>query len=244
MDKDGNMMGTRTELTVSRLLDFLGISYERGAEVGGEKADFKTDAGVIQVVDGPEDEARFERISSACRAISVGPPGRAAKAGELGEMGSGGQTGSIFLDDPSFAFDYAHVLPLVEKCSILHGHTSRVMVELVGRTSDNLLLDFGEAKRIIREAVGRFDHKFFINSRYSEEDGDHYMVRFEGPRGRFDIRVPRDTAYMLEGEATVENLSEELVRILVPMMPGNIEAVGVHIYEGYNKGSHVVSKVR
>ena len=29
------------------------------------------------------------------------------------------QTGSIFLDDASFAFDYAHILPLVEKCSIL-----------------------------------------------------------------------------------------------------------------------------
>ena len=49
------------------------------------------------------------------------------------------QTGSIFLDDASFAFDYAHILPLVEKCSILHGHTSSVMVELVGQMKDNLL---------------------------------------------------------------------------------------------------------
>ncbi len=31
------------------------------------------------------------------------------------------QTGSIFIEDPSFAFDYAHILPLVKKCSILHG---------------------------------------------------------------------------------------------------------------------------
>ena len=45
------------------------------------------------------------------------------------------QTGSIFLEDGSFSFDYAHILPLVEKCSILHGHTSSVMVEL-GRTDE------------------------------------------------------------------------------------------------------------
>ena len=47
-----------------------------------------------------------------------------------------------FLEDASFSFDYAHILPLVEKCSILHGHTSSVMVELVGQMKDNLLFRF------------------------------------------------------------------------------------------------------
>ena len=55
------------------------------------------------------------------------------------------------MEDPSFAFDYAHILPLVEKCSILHGHTSSVTVELVGEMKNNLLMDFGEAKKIIKE---------------------------------------------------------------------------------------------
>jgi len=26
-------------------------------------------------------------------------------------------------------------------------------------------------------------------------------------------------------------------------MPSNVEAVGVYIYEGYNKGSHIISKI-
>jgi len=109
------------------------------------------------------------------------------------------QTGSIFIEDPSFAFDYAHILPLVEKCSILHGHTSLVMVELVGEMKNNLLIDFGEAKRIIKEAMSILDHKFFINKKYLlKEDDLHYKVVFDGPKGRFDLQVPKNTTYLLE----------------------------------------------
>jgi 6-pyruvoyltetrahydropterin/6-carboxytetrahydropterin synthase len=47
----------------------------------------------------------------------------------------------------------------------------------------------------------------------------------------------------LEGEATVENLSTEIIKILVPKLPKNVEAVGVYIYEGYNKGAHIISQL-
>ena len=154
------------------------------------------------------------------------------------------QTGSIFLEDASFSFDYAHILPLVEKCSILHGHTSSVMVELVGQMKDNLLLDFGVAKKIIKEVVNVFDHKFFINKKYlKSEDESHYLIKFEGPKGMFELQVPKNTTYLLEGEATVENLSSEIIKLLTPKMPSNVEAVGVYIYEGYNKGSHIISNI-
>ncbi len=59
----------------------------------------------------------------------------------------------------------------------------------------------------------------------------------------FDLQVPKDTTYLLEGEATVENLSTELIKILAPKLPPNVEAVGVYIYEGYNKGAHIISKL-
>ncbi len=88
------------------------------------------------------------------------------------------------------------------------------------------------------------DHKFFINRKYlKNEDESHYRISFEGPRGMFDMQVPKGTAYLLEGEATVENLSTEIIKILVPRLPKNIEAVGVYIYEGYNKGAHLISQV-
>ena len=101
--------------------------------------------------------------------MAVGHPKYAAQIKELKEIvfyDKEPQTGSIFMEDPSFDFDYAHILPLVEKCSILHGHTSSVMVELVGQMKNNLLVDFGDAKKIIKEAISILDHKFFINNKY------------------------------------------------------------------------------
>ena len=46
--------------------------------------------------------------------------------------------------------------------------------------------------------------------------------------------MPKHNTYLLKGEATVENLSTEIIRLLGPKLPPNIEAVGVYIYEGYN----------
>jgi len=179
--------------------------------------------------------------------MAIGHPKFAAQIKELQELvfyDKEPQTGSIFIDDPSFAFDYAHILPLVEKCSILHGHTSSVLVELVGQMKNNLLLDFGEAKKIIKDAMSTFDHKFFINKKYlKEEDELHFRISFEGPKGMFDLQVPKNTTYLLDGEATVENLSTEIIKILAPKLPKNIEAIGVYIYEGTNKGAHIISKV-
>ena len=59
----------------------------------------------------------------------------------------------------------------------------------------------------------------------------------------FDLQLPKNTTFLLEGEATVENLSTEIIKILAPKLPKNIEAIGVYIYEGTNKGAHIISKV-
>jgi 6-pyruvoyltetrahydropterin/6-carboxytetrahydropterin synthase len=155
------------------------------------------------------------------------------------------QTGSIFIEDPSLAFDYAHILPLVEKCSVLHGHTSTVMVEIIGSMKNNLVIDFGEAKKIIKETLNAIDHKFFINTKYLQKEDDvHYYVAFEGPKGYFNLQLPKMTTYMMSGEATVENLSSEIIRLLAPKMPPNVQAIGVYIYEGVNKGAHIIAGVK
>lgn len=251
VDGRGNVLRSRAELAVARMLSYLGVEYEYDAPVPGSdlRADFATGRGLIEVVDSAEDAEKLSRIRRVpgARVAGVGRPSRGARASDLREISfyeDEPESGSIFIEDPSFAFDYAHVLPLVEKCSVLHGHTSSIMVELIGGMTDNLVMDFGEAKRLVRGAVAEFDHKFFVNEKYlvPSEDG-RCRVKFDGPRGSFDISVPSETAYLLRGEATVENLSSELVRILAPRLPPNIEAVGVYIYEGNNKGSHIISGV-
>ena len=255
IDKKGNLLKTRTELTVAQMLTFLGHEYQYNHKLAlndGKEVlvDFKTENGLIEVIDTDEDIEKYKKIKEDRpeeKVMAIGHAKYVAQIKELQDIvfyDKTPQTGSIFLEDASFSFDYAHILPLVEKCSILHGHTSSVMVELIGQMKDNLLLDFGEAKRIIKGVVNVFDHKFFINKRYlQKEDDSHYHIRFEGPKGMFELQVPKNTTYLLEGEATVENLSSEIIKLLAPKMPSNVEAVGVYIYEGYNKGSHIISNI-
>lgn len=255
IDLKGNLLRSRTELSVARMLSFLKIGYEYDCalQVGKRtlRLDFKTDCGFIEVIDGEGDLEKYmavKRDATDIKIMALGHPKHAARVEELDDLifydQPHPQTGSIFIEDQSFTFDYAHVLPLVEKCSILHGHTSSVMVELAGQMKNNLLVDFGDAKKIIRDVVATFDHKFFVNERYIvREGGGQYRVSFDGPRGAFDLRMPSDTTYILNGEATVENLATEMISLLAPRLPPNVEAVGVYIYEGYNKGSHIISRM-
>lgn len=255
IDSKGNLLKSRTELSIAQMLSFLQVDYQYNhpITVNGKNTsvDFKTDKGFIEVIDSESDIEKYKEIKNNLpdsKIIAIGHPKFAAQLKELEDIvlykTKEVQTGSIFIEDPSFAFDYAHILPLVEKCSILHGHTSSVMVELVGEMKNNLLVDFGEAKRIIKEVISILDHKFFINKKYLiNNDGVHFRITFDGPKGKFDLQVPQNTTYLLEGEATVENLSTEIIKLLVPKMPKNIEAVGVYIYEGYNKGAHIISQI-
>jgi len=256
IDKKGNLLKSRTELSVAQMLSFLKTEYKCNHKIILKNqdvvtVDFRTEHGLIEVIDNEDDIKKYKLIKEQMpetKIMAIGHPKYAGQLKELDEVmfydAKDPQTGSIFLEEPSFALDFAHILPLVEKCSILHGHTSSVMVELVGQMKNNLLIDFGEAKKIIKDALTILDHKFFINKKYlKNEDTAHYQIAFEGPKGTFDLQVPKDSTYLLEGEATVENLSAEIIKILAPKLPSNVEAVGVYIYEGYNKGAHIISHI-
>lgn len=162
IDKVGNLLRTRTELTVAQMLSFLGEKYQYNYKIvlknGNEvEVDFKTNKGLIEVIDNDEDIEKYKQIKEDFpqeKIMAIGHAKYVAQIKELQDIvfyDKTPQTGSIFLEDASFSFDYAHILPLVEKCSILHGHTSSVMVELVGQMKDNLLLDFGIAKKLLKK---------------------------------------------------------------------------------------------
>lgn len=258
LDGKGNLLKTRAELAIARMLAFLGHDYRCNTNValpGGERlpVDFAVGDRYIEVIDSEVDEAKFRRIKEVLPALDIIAIGHSRFASKVEEMDSvfmydepdKVQTGSIFIEDPSLAFDYAHILPLVEKCSVLHGHTSTVMVEIIGTMKNNLVIDFGDAKRIIKDTLTAIDHKFFINRKYLQKEDDvHYYVAFEGPRGYFSLQLPKMTTYMMSGEATVENLSTEIIRLLAPRMPPNVEAIGVYIYEGVNKGAHIIAGIK
>lgn len=253
MDKMGNLMKSRTEMSIAKLLSFLNKPYEYNYKVPGQPpttVSFKTPDGYIQVLDEESDISKYNTIKERLvdeNVIAMGHPRLSTRVREMDDIilyNDTTEAGSIFLDDPSFSFDYSHILPLLKKCPILHGHTSSVMVEMVGTMKDNLLVDFAEAKRLVKNVVRDFDHKFFVNEKYLKSQTDsHYRIAFSGMQGEFDLQLPKETTYLLNGEATVETLSAEVIKRLTPNLPDNVEGVGVYIYEGYNKGSHIISKV-
>jgi 6-pyruvoyltetrahydropterin/6-carboxytetrahydropterin synthase len=254
----GKLLRSRSELSVAKMLSFLGHDYQYDADVKlpdrkSAKIDFKVGSKYIEVIDSDADAAKFKLVQEELPGLDIIAVGHSKYASKIKEMDSlffydspdHMQTGSIFIEDPSLAFDYAHILPLVEKCSVLHGHTSTVMVEIIGSMKNNLVVDFGEAKRTIKETLNIIDHKFFINRKYLQNEDDvHYYVAFEGSKGYFSLQLPKMTTYMLSGEATVENLSSEIIRLLAPKMPENVQALGVYIYEGVNKGAHIIAGVK
>ena len=143
IDKKGNLLRTRTELTIAQMLTFLEEDYEYNHKLvlkNGKEiiVDFKIEKGLIEVIDNDDDIEKYKQIKEDFPENKVMAIGHAKYVAQIKELQDivfyekSPQTGSIFLEDASFSFDYAHILPLVEKCSILHGHTSSVMVELVG----------------------------------------------------------------------------------------------------------------
>src|SRR5438105_4252069 len=82
------------------------------------------------------------------------------------------------------------------------------------------------------------------NLNWQKEDNDHYYVAFKGPKGYFNLQLPKMTTFLLPGEATVETLSTEIIKLLAPKMPPNVEALGVYVYEGVNKGAHIIAEIR
>ncbi len=261
MDKDlkyisnkKDLIKNRTAYSLSKLLDFLELNYQYNTPIENSKAniDFKIGEKFIKIIDNEEDLADFKNINQKFPFMDLVAIGKSSFIGKISELESifffnkqSKQIGSIFIEDPSLSFDYAHILPLVEKCSIIHGHTSTIMIEIIGEMKNNLVIDFSEAKKIIKETLNQIDHKFFINRKYlKKEEENQLFIEFDGPKGYFDLKVPKNTTFLLEGEATVENLSTEIIKMLSNKMPDNVQAIGVYIYEGVSKGAHILSNIK
>jgi len=250
--KGGKSYKSDLHLLIATILDSLGLDYEKDARLRGSNlgVDFSFGNTVILVERRLREAEKADIIRSGKQCIIVSRSSTRSdrfdsgiRVLQLDELDSE-RVQTIFLDDPSFNFDYAHILPQTEKCSVMHGHTSSALVEIVGSPKDGMVIDFNVAKPIIRKAIGELDHKLFINDKYVVGgDSARVNLRFRSVHGDFDLKVPRKTTVLLKGEATVENLAEELLERVAREMPSNVRAVGVYVYEGLNKGTHLLAEV-
>jgi len=145
----------------------------------------------------------------------------------------------IEISDSSLNFDYAHFLPDSPKCSVLHGHSSRVTVEVAGYPVDDMVVEFGEAKRIVKGVLNELDHKLIVCGRYVEKlRGGRVKVRFVGKDGEYELIIPENSTYIIDGESTVENISSHIAgRIAERIRRNNILYVKVRMSEGFGKAA-------
>jgi 6-pyruvoyltetrahydropterin/6-carboxytetrahydropterin synthase len=112
IDKKGNLLKSRTELSIAEMLSFLGIEYEYNHALtlkNGKKVniDFKTEKGLIEVIDDEKDISKYKELKhdlADAKMIAIGHPKLAAKLRELEDIilykSKEVQTGSIFMEDP------------------------------------------------------------------------------------------------------------------------------------------------
>jgi len=101
------------------------------------------------------------------------------------------------------SFDSAHFLSGYEgKCSNIHGHRWRVIIEVKSNTlqtdqqSNGMLVDFGDLKKDIKEEVDFMDHAFIIEKN-TLKPGTVAALEEEGFR-----------IIMMEFRPTAENLAK------------------------------------
>ena len=260
---DGRTLASSSELAIVKFLQFAGIDYDYKKEMllkDGSRVTptFTTNKGVIIADESSTNDIKgtISRIIESYPEMKVLVLSRTTKSDSIDNLGTATlmlnpdsnidtkKTEAIFLDDPSFAFDYSHILPWTKKCSVLHGHTSAILLEVIGHPRKGMIVDFGDVKRIVRDAVKALDHKLFISDQYLiESDERNYRVRFDGPNGEFDLKVPKSSAFILPCEATIENMADVVLDMIASEMPSNVTALGVYIYEGLNKGSHILASI-
>lgn len=90
-------------------------------------------------------------------------------------------------------------VPEGHKCSQLHGHNYRVIVEVEIEQTRSMVIDFAVLKRVINETVVEdFDHKMMLN----EHDHDAVNVcRALCPKG----------VVLFRGDPTAENIAKSIL---------------------------------
>lgn len=146
-------------------------------------------------------------------------------------------TKSLFLENDAIHFEYGHAIPDSPPCSVIHGHSGRVHIELFGDISQNdMIIEFKEAKKILNEAVDELDAKFIINQKYVSFSKDRALVEFDGAKGKVLMNLPQSSIVCLSGEATIENIADYLAMLIEKKLPKQIHAFKINVFEGLNKG--------
>ncbi len=136
-----------------------------------------------------------------------------------------------------FSFEMAHSLEGHDgACRRVHGHSYRLWVTVGGAVCDEpsspkqgMVVDFGELKRIVGQAViERFDHAFVV--RRTEENSalvDRIAEYYEG-------------VIVVDWQPTSENLVRHFGELIRPLLPDGVRLVALRLSETASSYAEVV----
>ena len=143
----------------------------------------------------------------------------------------------ITLERNTLRFAAAHFTTSGGECEPLHGHNYDVFVQIDGALSaDSWVIDFNEAKRIVRGLCQELDHRFLLatGSRDLQIDDSDGMVTILH-RDRRYVMPKADVAALDIDNTTAERLAEwfagRLSAALAAAGAGNLTSITVGVEE-------------
>jgi len=142
-------------------------------------------------------------------------------------------------------FSSAHMIPLHESCGGIHGHSYIVDLAIEGERSGKFgfVVDFKQAKGIVRDMCSELDHKVLIPCKsdvikFTEKNENS----IEFTVGQKEYKLPLEDCCLLPLKSTsaedlAEYFAEETFKYLVKTN-SNISRVQVCVNEGIGQGAH------
>ncbi|MCH7483519.1 MAG: 6-carboxytetrahydropterin synthase [Chloroflexi bacterium] len=143
----------------------------------------------------------------------------------------------IILEHQTLRFAAAHFTTFAGECEPLHGHNYALTVEIEGDlTVDSWVLDFSEAKSLVRNICRELDHKFLLPL-------DNAALKIAASDGEFEIKfgdrryvIPRsDVAELPIDNSTAERLAEYIAGRIVDSLrergASNVTSIAVGVEE-------------
>jgi 6-pyruvoyltetrahydropterin/6-carboxytetrahydropterin synthase len=118
---------------------------------------------------------------------------------------------SVRVERNRLRFAAAHMATFGGDCEPLHGHNYDVMIEVVGRlTDESWVIDFGVIKRLARDLCERLDHRFLLQREsrllHSQERDGCWEISF-GETRRYTLPA-QDVLALPIDNSTAERLAE------------------------------------
>jgi len=137
-------------------------------------------------------------------------------------------------------FSACHLIPGHEKCGRLHGHSYAVHIRIIGRPNDdNIIADFGEVKKVLREVCDELDHKMLVPTKNPRlkitKKGDNIII----VHGKKNYSFPQEDVLELDiPSATAEGLARYILDRISPRLKRpNIKEIEVGLDEGVGQGA-------